>query len=106
VVKLRQFDVFPNPSPRTRSTHPYFIILQSDRLERFSTRIVAPLVVATKIEFLEKLTPEVTVKGKKYLIAMADLGPIPVQALQPAVANLEAERYRIVAALDLVFTGI
>jgi toxin CcdB len=106
VVSLRQFDVFPNPSPRTRAEHPYFVVLQSDRLDRFATKIVAPLIAPTKIQFLEHLLPEVLVKRKPYVIAIPDMAPFPVKLLQPAVANLESERYRILAALDLVFVGI
>ena len=106
MVSLRQFDVFPNPSPRTRAEHPYFVILQSDRLDRFATRVVAPLIAPTRFQFLERLLPEVTVKGKPYVIAIPDIAPIPVKMLQPAVANLESERYRILAAIDLLFTGI
>lgn len=105
MVSLRQFDVFPNPSPRTRAEHPYFVILQSDRLERFATRIVAPLIAPAKIKFLEHLLPVVTVKGKSYVIAIPDLAPIPAKMLQPAVANLESERFRILGAIDLLFTG-
>jgi toxin CcdB len=105
VVALRQFDVFPNPSPRSRADHPYFVVLQSDRLERFATRIVAPLIAPAKLKYLERLLPLVEVKGKPYVIAIPDLGPIPAKLLQPAVANLESERYRILGALDLLFTG-
>ena len=105
MVSLRQFDVFPNPSPRTRAENPYFVVLQSDRLERFATRIVAPLITPAKIQFLEHLLPEVVVEGEPYVIAIPDLGPIPAKMLQPAVANLEAERYNILGAIDMLFTG-
>jgi hypothetical protein len=105
MVSLRQFDVVPNPSLRTRATHPYFVVLQSDLLEDFATRIVAPLIPPAKIKYLEKLLPQVKVGGKNYVVAIPDLGPIPAKLLKPAVANLETERYRLLAALDLLFTG-
>jgi hypothetical protein len=37
---------------------------------------------------------------------MQELGAFPVQAVKGVVANLESERYRLVGALDLLFTGI
>ena len=106
MVRLRQFDVFPNRSPRTRETHPFFIVLQSDMLERMNTRVVAPLFPAAASNSAERLTPIVTVDGSRYMIDMANIGTIPIKAASAAIANLEAERYRIVAAIDLVFTGI
>ena len=106
MVTLRQFDVFANKSPRSRDTHPYFIILQSDLLEQFTTRIVAPLIAPTRIAMLERLMPEVSVGGERFVVAMPDLGPMPVHAIGAAVENLESERERLIGALDLVFTGI
>lgn len=106
MVGLRQFDVFRNPSTRTRAARPFFIVLQSDQISLFDTRIVAPLVAPMKIAWFERLMPEVTIAKKRYVIFTPELGPMPIHALQPPVANLESERYRIISALDLVFTGI
>jgi toxin CcdB len=106
LVRLKQFDVFPNRSARTRDTHPFFIILQSDMLERLNTRIVAPLFPASASREAERFTPVVVVDGDRYMIDMSNIGLIPLKAAAAPVANLESERYRLVAAIDLVFTGI
>ena len=103
---LRQFDVFPNRNPRTRDTHPFFIVLQSDVLESLNTRIVAPLFPANSPSRGERLMPVVTVSGARYMIDTSNMGAIPVKAAAQPVANLESERYRLIAAIDLVFTGI
>ncbi len=103
---VRQFDVYPNPDPATRDSHPYLVALQSDALRHIATCVVAPLTSPRKIQFLEKLFPEVVVKGARYVIAMPDLGAIPTVELKTSVANLEEYRYQIIAAIDLVFTGI
>ncbi|HWE05950.1 MAG TPA: CcdB family protein [Rhizomicrobium sp.] len=105
-MNLRQFDVFPNPSSRTRRSRPYFVVLQSDQLHQLDTRIVAPLVAPAKILHFEPLMPEVRVRDRPYVILAQELGAFPVQLAARAVANLESERYRIVSALDLLFTGI
>jgi hypothetical protein len=106
VVSLRQFDVFPNPSPEWRKSRPYLIVLQSDQLNQLNSTVVAPLAPLSKLETFERLTPEVTVLGKTLLIVTQELGAFPVQAAKQVVTNLENERYRIIGALDLLFTGI
>src|SRR5438045_5527093 len=102
----RQFDVFANTDPETRDAHPYLVVLQADALAHIGSRVVAPLVSPKKIQFFERLLPEVTVDGAKYVIAIPDLGAIPTGELKSPIANLEQEGYRIIAAIDLVFTGI
>lgn len=103
---VRQFDVCPNPDSETRKSHPFLIVLQSDALKHLDTRVVAPLISPKKLQFFERLLPEVTVGGVRYVIAVPDLGVVPVTELKSPVANLESERYRIISALDLVFTGV
>ena len=102
----RQFDVFRNPDGETRSAHPYLIVLQSDAIFDLDTCVVAPLVSPRAIKFFERLLPPVSVEGNQYVIAVPDMAAIPVREIGPAIANLEAERYRISVAVDLVFTGI
>jgi toxin CcdB len=95
-----------NPNPETRAEHPYLVVLQSDMVSAIETRVVAPLVSPRQVRFLERLLPEVTVQGHKYVIAVPDLAAVPAQALGETVANLEDYRYQIVGAIDLLFTGI
>ena len=102
----RQFDVFDNPDPGTSKFHPYLIVLQSNAVFGIDTCVVAPLISPKAIKFFESLLPEVTVAGRRYVIAVPDMAAIPVAEIGEAVANLEAERYRILAAIDLLFTGI
>ena len=101
-----QYDVFANPDPETAESHPYFVVLQHAVLSRLNTRIVAPLITPRSIPFLERLMPEVTVQGSRYVVDMTNVGVMPTREIGPAVANLESHRYVIVGALDLVFTGI
>lgn len=103
---LRQFDVYANPNPETSTEHPYLVVLQSDAVSVIDTRVVAPLVSPRQVHFLGRLLPEVTVLGRKFVIAVPDLAAVPVQSLGVAVANLEGHRYDIVGAVDLVFTGV
>jgi toxin CcdB len=103
---VTQFDVFENPDPESAEAHPYFVILQADRLKELNTRIVAPLVAPKSLPGFERLMPTVSVKSKKLVIDVTNVGVFPVKLIPKPVANLERERYRIVGAIDLIFTGI
>ena len=105
-MAANQFDVFVNPDPEFSEHHPYFVVLQHDALSRLNTRIVAPLSAPKTIPFLERVMPEVTVKGSRYVLDMTNIGVIPVGVLQERVANLEEQRYDIVRGIDLAFSGI
>jgi toxin CcdB len=103
---VSQFDVFENPDPETAEAHPYFVVLQADRLTELNTRIVAPLIALKTVPGFERLMPLVSVKNKNLVIDVTNVGVFPVKLIPKPIANLEAERYRIVGALDLIFTGI
>jgi len=105
-MTANQFDVFVNPHPEFSGFHPYFLVLQHAALNRLNTRIVAPLTAPPTIPFLERVMPEVTVKGSRYVVDITNIGVIPVGVLQERVANLEDRSYDIVRAIDLVFTGL
>lgn len=106
MVTASQFDVFPNPDRHSAAAHPYLIVLQSNAVEDLNTRVVAPLVAPSAMRGFERLMPLVSVDGKTLMIDVSNLGTIPVREISAPVANLEAERYHIIAAIDLVFTGI
>ncbi|WP_193388497.1 CcdB family protein, partial [Enterobacter hormaechei] len=38
-----QFDVYRNPSDRTREYQPYFMIIQHDFYDDLSTRLIVPI---------------------------------------------------------------
>src|SRR5258707_266280 len=102
----RQFDVFANTDPVSSSTHPFLIVLQSSSLYDLDTCVVAPLVPWTQIRQFDRAWPEVAIRSERYRIAIPLLAAISTKGAGTPIDNLERERYRIIAALDLVFTGI
>jgi hypothetical protein len=50
--------------------------------------------------------PVVSVKNKNFVVDITNVGVFPLKLIPKPIVNLEAERYRIVGALDLIFTGI
>ncbi len=53
-----------------------------------------------------RLNPRFTIEGKTVYLDPTDLVTLTVARLGECIANLEPQRDRIIAALDLVFTGI
>ena len=105
---MAQFDVYRNPNAAMRARIPYLLDVQCGLLDTLATRIVVPLC---KPEVLsgkpaERLNPEFMVEGRKLLMLTPELAGVARKALGERVANLAAERAAIIAALDLVLTGI
>jgi toxin CcdB len=106
VVVAHQFDVFANPSARGRRERPFLIVIQSDLVGDTRTRVAAPLVAKSEIRPIPRLNPIFRVNGQELHFHPLEIAHIPKELLRTPVANLEAERDRIIAALDMVFTGI
>lgn len=102
----RQFDVYTNPDKSSSAFHPYLIVLQSDALTDISTCVVAPLSAASDIKTFDRAIPQVSVRNQQFLILVPALAAVPARTIGTAITNLEAERYRIIRAIDLVFTGV
>jgi toxin CcdB len=105
---MAQFDVYLNPSPATRTRIPYLLDVQSDLLELLATRVVVPLckpdVLAGRPA--ERLNAAFEIEGRRVCMLTPQLAGVPRKVLGDRVANLAQERHAIIAALDLVFTGI
>ena len=105
---MAQFDVYRNSNPATRARVPYLLDVQSDLLETLATRVVVPLC---KPEVLrgkpaERLNPVFEVEGRKMILLTPELAGVSRKALSERIANLAHRRDAIIAALDLVITGI
>ena len=105
---MPQFDVYRNANPATRARVPYLLDVQSDLLEPLATRIVVPLCRPEVLggKPAEGLNPAFEVGGRRLLMLTPELAGVPRRTLGERIANLAHERQSIIAALDLVFTGI
>ncbi|MBS0471553.1 MAG: CcdB family protein [Proteobacteria bacterium] len=104
---IRQFDVFRNPSKTDRAQRPFVVTIQHVFFDDMPTRVVVPLVLDGAIDAMPpRLNPAFRISGKTVHLSPTEPFALSLRFLKNAVANLEAERDRIVAALDLVFTGI
>lgn len=105
---MAQFAVYRNPNARTRATYPLLLDIQSDLLEDLATRVVIPLTSAPALtrQPMSTLSPWLSVEGQRYLVLTPQLAGVSRADLGSEVANLAAHRDAIIAAIDLLVTGV
>lgn len=102
---IRQFDVFTNPNPASRSRTPFIAALQSHYLNSIDTVIVAPLHRGETTERLDAFSFELEVGGQTVVLVVSELANISIHRLRSPVANLQVHEDGIRRALDRLFTG-
>lgn len=105
---MPQFAVHKNRNSATRGRFPLLLDVQSDLLEPLSTRVVVPLspVATARDVVMKQLAPILTIDGKQYVMLTPQLAGISARELGESIANLATQRPTIIAALDLLITGI
>ena len=104
---MAQFDVYLNTNSATRKSIPYLLDVQADLLDTLATRVVVPLVLGEEMGLAAKhLNPQFKIKGTSVVMSTAELAGVPNRLLGDKVASLKNKRDEIIAALDLLFTGI
>jgi len=103
-----QFDVYPNPSPRSRSTHPYLVDVQSDLLDALPTRLVVPLVVTqlAAASVPKRLCPLFTIQGQTLMALPFEAAPLPKRLLTDPVDHLGTQADELISAMDTVLSGV
>lgn len=104
---MAQFDVYLNPNAATRKSIPYLLDVQADLLDTLATRVVVPLILAEEMGLAAKhLNPQFKIKGVAVVMSTAELAGVPTRSLGDKIATLKSKRDEIIAALDMLFTGI
>ncbi len=105
---MAQFDVHQNRNEATKARYPLLLDVQSDLLDPLVTRVVIPMVPAAsaRTRSMDTLTPALKVGGKSFVLMTPQLAAISQRELGPAVGNVAEHRDKILAALDLLITGI
>ncbi|HEU0186307.1 MAG TPA: CcdB family protein [Gallionellaceae bacterium] len=104
---MAQFDVYLNPNPATRKAIPYLLDVQADLLGTLATHVVVPLVLADEMKLnIKQLNPQFKIKGVSVVMSTAELAGVSTRAYGEKVVSLKNKRDEIIAALDLLFTGI
>lgn len=102
---MAQFDLYRNPRG---GTYPLLLDVQSGVLERLGTRVVVPLISLKRYGArpITRLNPIAKVKGTDYVLVFQELAAVPATALGGTVGSLAGRRSELVAAVDLLFTGL
>lgn len=106
---MHQFGVYRNRNVHTRALYPLLLNVQSDLIEDTGTRVVVPMVPVVRGKRppeISSLAPIVEVNGKAHVLAVPLLAATEVADLGTREADLSTERARILAALDLLISGI
>lgn len=104
----RQFDIYRNPSERTRLIHPYIMVIQHDYYGDLSTRLVLPLSSHVYLNgYYHRATPLVnidfqTVTINTPLMTSIDKGKLNNRHF---ICNLRSERSSAISAIDALITN-
>jgi toxin CcdB len=103
---VQQFDIIENADPRTRSRYPFLVILQHNRISLAKTAIVAPPTAPNSGLPSSRLHPSILVADRSYVLVTEELAAVQRRLLGRIVGSAASQRYEIIAAIDVCFTGI
>jgi len=105
---MPQFTVYRNQNPESKTHVPYLLDVQSDLLADLVTRVVVPLAWASDMKghAIKSLMPTFEIEGEQCVMLTPQLAGVSGKWLGEPVANLLAHRADVIAALDLLITGI
>ena len=104
---MAQFDVHRNPNPETNGIYPFLVALQHDLLGPLETTVVAPMVRDVDPSSpITRLNPTFVVEGETVFLSVQEMAGVSRAALGDVVGSVASRRDEIIAALDLLFTGI
>jgi toxin CcdB len=98
---LARYDVWDNPAEGG-----LLLEVQADVLSEYSSRVVIPLVPAAAHKNAGRLNPVVMIGETEWMVFTQYVSAVPKAVLKRRIANLAEEHFRIVAALDFLFTGV
>lgn len=101
-------EVHENPNPASRDRIPFLLEIQAELLASLGTRVVVPLYQreAAPRLLMARLMPVLEFQGRPYVAMIPELAGIPRRELGASAGSLASQRGEIIAALDLLFTGI
>ncbi|WP_347278422.1 CcdB family protein [Plasticicumulans sp.] len=105
---MAQFDVCRNPNAGTATRVPYLLDVQHDLIAVFESRAIVPRVDPALVRetLVQRRLPVFTIIDRRLVRMPQSITGRPARTPGPAVAALAGQRAELLAALDLLFTGI
>ena len=105
---MSQFDVYINPSKKSREAYPYIVDIQNALISDITTRIVIPLgkFIHFKNEKMNGLTPLIEYNNEQFILLTPQIASMSSKLLKDPVGSVEPLRDEIIAAIDFAITGI
>jgi hypothetical protein len=101
----RQFDVFENPSSRSRAVAPFVVVMQSHFMDEMPTTLVAPMIREQRSGDFTRVSVPITLGDATLYLSLAEIAPIRRDNLKHRFADVRAWDDDIRRALDRLFTG-
>ena len=102
---MRQFDVYPNPSGRSRAKAPYVVVIQSHHLAAAPTVLVAPLLLNDGRSGYTEISALVEFQDASYIAQIGELGAVDPVLLRIPAGNVREYEDTIRRAIDRLLTG-
>lgn len=103
---MAQFALYRNANRQTRERYPFLLDIQSNFLDTLKTRLVIPAIELAEQKPISRLNPVFECEERHYLLLVQEMAAIPVNNLGDRIIDLEVLRGEILAAVDLLITGI
>jgi toxin CcdB len=103
---VAQFDIYRNDG-HDRASFPYVMSVQSDLFSDMRSVVVIPLTAPGHVERVHpRFQPRIRLAGEPWACVTQLMTAVPRASLGVSVGNAESHRADILAAIDLLFTGI
>lgn len=103
---MAQCDVFHNEA-ESKSYAPYLLDVQADLLRDLDTRVIIPLVKAAAFgKPIRNLHPQFEIDGEPLVMATHLVAAIAKNELRRRETNFAEHRHTIIAAIDIILSGI
>lgn len=98
---MPRFDVYRGPQGE------YWLDCQADLLSSLNTRLVAPMSDDPDATFVDaRLNPVFDVEGRRVIMQTHLAAAVPTRLLRDHVVSLAEHDFQIIAAFDMLLTGI
>ena len=104
---MTQFVVYANADAASDRHIPFWLNVQSDLNDATGSRVMVPLITLERAgKPLARLMPEFAISGKRVVMDTVQITNVPMPMLGKPMGDLSGERLAILAAIDMLISGI